>query len=310
MARARYIIYCHTSPSGKQYIGQTKKTMEKRWRAHVRDASYKKTTAHTSPIFHAAIRKYGPDAFTHEILDVVFSQEGANIAECVWIEKRGTVSPGGYNLDRGGRTHSVHESSRQKMSKSMRAVRAAHTAEEKAALSAKIREALALLPPEERSDIVRRGRATLGPEKRAWVLEQMRAARIAKAAARRAQKPEKKIDATLSEKRRADWAATPPEKRRERGRKIWEARRRNAALSPEERNKPKPRVIVTPERDVAEGGALDHCARRCGRPRSLALEDVRQLEADGGGAEAKARQEDEQALNLGPHPDSGSLTTK
>lgn len=284
VVRTRYVIYCHTSPSGKQYIGQTSKTMEKRWRAHVKEALYKKTTAHVCPIFHAAIRKYGAAAFTHEVLDVVFSQGGADIAERVWIEKCGTISPGGYNLANGGRVHAMHESTRQKLSVIHKALRASHTDEKKVALASKIREALALLSPEERSDIVRRGRATLTPERRAWVMQQMATARLANAAARRALKPEKKIDAKLSALRKADWAATPPERRSERGQKIWETRRRNAlelsSLPPEQRKvradfHRQQRARKTPEQ-AAENRRKGWEARR----RNAKMREFRQLVAE------------------------------
>ena len=49
-----YKIIC--LPTGKLYIGQTLRTIEKRWKRHIRDA--KKGSEHK---FHRAIRKYGAE---------------------------------------------------------------------------------------------------------------------------------------------------------------------------------------------------------------------------------------------------------
>lgn len=56
-----YKIIC--LPTGKLYIGQTLRTIEKRWKRHIRDA--KKGSEHK---FHRAIRKYGAENFTVEEL--------------------------------------------------------------------------------------------------------------------------------------------------------------------------------------------------------------------------------------------------
>jgi group I intron endonuclease len=56
-----YKIIC--LPTGKLYIGQTLRTIEKRWKRHIRDA--KKGSDHK---FHRAIRKYGEENFLVEEL--------------------------------------------------------------------------------------------------------------------------------------------------------------------------------------------------------------------------------------------------
>lgn len=55
-----YIVYRHTSPSGKVYIGITSRQPEQRW---LNGNGYK-----DSPKFYNAIKKYGWDNFNHEIL--------------------------------------------------------------------------------------------------------------------------------------------------------------------------------------------------------------------------------------------------
>lgn len=55
-----------------------------------------------------AIRKYGPDAFSHEVLEVCDSLESANAAEARWIAHFETCDPAkGFNLQKGG-SHVPH----------------------------------------------------------------------------------------------------------------------------------------------------------------------------------------------------------
>lgn len=103
----RWVIYCHThTESGRRYVGLTKKTMLQRWNNHVLNAKRKlgKGCRH----FWNAIRKYGPEAFTHEVLEVCHNLEVANLAEECWIELFDTRNPEkGFNLIRGG-GHTPH----------------------------------------------------------------------------------------------------------------------------------------------------------------------------------------------------------
>ncbi len=88
-----YLIYCHTSPTGKKYIGQTNN--------YNRRCSEHKTTKRC-PAFHNAIIKYGWDNFKHEILVDGLTIEEANILEEFYIKKYNTLAPNGYNLQTGG----------------------------------------------------------------------------------------------------------------------------------------------------------------------------------------------------------------
>ncbi len=102
-----WTVYCHMHvASGRRYVGLTKKTMMERWNQHVYCAERKagKGCAH----FWAAIRKYGRDAFLHEVLGTFDYVEAANAAEKRWIEELGTRDPGrGFNLAKGG-AHTPH----------------------------------------------------------------------------------------------------------------------------------------------------------------------------------------------------------
>lgn len=91
---AKYEIYCHTHiESGKRYVGQSFAGMEARWEQHVIEAQFTRSTRR----FAVAIRKHGPDAFTHEVLEAVTTQREADNAERAWILKLGTVHPAGFN---------------------------------------------------------------------------------------------------------------------------------------------------------------------------------------------------------------------
>jgi len=101
-----WTIYCHIhTDSGRRYIGLTKKTMMKRWNRHVFEAKHVKKGY---GYFHNAIRKYGPESFSHEILEKHCSLEAANLAEQKWIKHfRSNESEFGFNIARGG-SHTPH----------------------------------------------------------------------------------------------------------------------------------------------------------------------------------------------------------
>lgn len=87
------IIYKITNKvNSKSYIGQTRYTLEFRWKQHIhkQDNTY----------FHNAIRKYGADSFTREILEEC-NIEDLNSREIFYIAKFDTFNSG-YNLTIGG----------------------------------------------------------------------------------------------------------------------------------------------------------------------------------------------------------------
>lgn len=90
-----YTVYKHTGPTGKVYIGITRKRPEQRWD---NGKGYKH-----SPHFWAAIHKYGWPAFEHEILATGLTKEDAERMEVELIAKhRSTDRRFGYNADLGG----------------------------------------------------------------------------------------------------------------------------------------------------------------------------------------------------------------
>ena len=75
-----------------EYVGQTIKTVEKRFTQHKRGDQY----------VDCAIRAHGADMFTTAILKVCYSQEELNFWERHMILSRDTKRPNGYNLTDGG----------------------------------------------------------------------------------------------------------------------------------------------------------------------------------------------------------------
>jgi group I intron endonuclease len=189
-------VYRHTSPSGKSYVGWTSQGSETRWRHHVSQALRK---VDACPAFHRAIRKYGPEAFTHEVLERLTTEAGAKRAEQLWIAEIGTVE-GGYNISEGGdgstgggRVFTAEH--RSKLSEARKGKRA--TAESRQKVSASLRAAHA------------RGRHTIGD----W--------------ARGNKRPGSRPDASTRLKERH--AALSPEERSARASRaacaMWEKRR-------------------------------------------------------------------------------------
>lgn len=95
-----WTIYCRThTESGRKYVGLTKRTVSQRWVQHCAQVKKLGDRSH----FVNAIRKYGKDAFTHEILEVCETLETANGAEKRWISEYDTRNPErGFNIRVGG----------------------------------------------------------------------------------------------------------------------------------------------------------------------------------------------------------------
>lgn len=89
-----WIVYKHTFPNGKVYIGITGQKTYKRWK-------YGK--GYTTLIMQNAIQKYGWNNVIHEILFDNLTQEEAELKEVELIKKyRSNEYEYGYNLATGG----------------------------------------------------------------------------------------------------------------------------------------------------------------------------------------------------------------
>ncbi len=87
-----YIYKITNKVNGKSYIGQTRYTVEFRWKQH----QFKKDNCH----FHNAIKKYGVDNFTVEILEECEFKD-LDSREMFYIAKYDTFN-NGYNSTIGG----------------------------------------------------------------------------------------------------------------------------------------------------------------------------------------------------------------
>lgn len=86
--------------SGKGYVGLTIQTLERRWQYHLEQASAGHIKGTES--LHAALRKYGPDAFEIRQIDQGTTKQDLEKKERHWIGKLGTLTPQGYNISPGG----------------------------------------------------------------------------------------------------------------------------------------------------------------------------------------------------------------
>lgn len=85
--------------NGKVYIGQTTKSIEKRFQGHVARANggYKGK-------LYPAMRKYGIDNFKIELVETCISIEQLNEREIYWINYYNSIDDG-YNIALGGETN-------------------------------------------------------------------------------------------------------------------------------------------------------------------------------------------------------------
>lgn len=120
----QYIIYKHTcSISKKSYIGLTK-NLSQRTRDH-------KSLSLQCPVFHKAIKKYGWENFTTEILDCAEAIDEANVLEEKYIAHHNTMVPNGYNLKSGGKYNLHSEETKQKISEAHKGMKLSKATKQK-----------------------------------------------------------------------------------------------------------------------------------------------------------------------------------
>lgn len=114
-----FIIYKHTCiVNGKSYIGLTSNDMNVRWQQHVNNA-----VNGSRLLFHCAIRKFGVESWSHEVLKICDNIDDANKSEVQMIQEHNThhLTKCGYNMTFGGDgTFGLrwNEASKQKLSMS------------------------------------------------------------------------------------------------------------------------------------------------------------------------------------------------
>ena len=98
-----YKVYKYTSPSNKIYIGITSKTLNER--AKYNGCGYDNCTA-----FGRAIKKYGWENFTSEILAQELTEDEAKRLEKYYIKLYNTTNPEkGYNISAGGDGYLIYD---------------------------------------------------------------------------------------------------------------------------------------------------------------------------------------------------------
>ena len=111
------LLYLATNiKNKKQYIGATTRSLEERKAEHLKTAFGKSPKCY----FHRALKKYGIDSFTWEVICKCDTEEQLSNKETEYIEKLGTFvdgTPGGYNLTTGGQSSfKMSEETRAKQS--------------------------------------------------------------------------------------------------------------------------------------------------------------------------------------------------
>ena len=104
-----YIVYVHTFPNNKKYVGITCQSINRRWR---------NGDGYIGQVVHDAIIKYGWDNIQHEIVKTGLSKEEAEKLEIELIKKYNSLShDNGYNVEKGGNaTKNLDESTKKKLS--------------------------------------------------------------------------------------------------------------------------------------------------------------------------------------------------
>lgn len=95
--------------NGKIYIGQTIRPIEIRFKAHC-DVSSK------SRAIHSAIKKYGKENFSLELVQECISMDDLNRMEVFWIRWFNCISPNGYNLTDGGNNQRPSNITKERLS--------------------------------------------------------------------------------------------------------------------------------------------------------------------------------------------------
>ena len=104
-----FIVYKHTTPSNKVYIGLTNQKPNRRWREGL---GYR-----TQELFYRAILKYGWENIRHEILFDNLTKEEACKKEIELIAfYKSNKKEYGYNLSNGGEFNNMTEEGKKKIS--------------------------------------------------------------------------------------------------------------------------------------------------------------------------------------------------
>ena len=105
-----FIYRITNNVNGKAYIGKTAES-----NPYIRINHHFRGHSHQCRAIHNAIKKYGRDAFTTDLLAAVPDHMLCEV-EMHCIEQFGTLTPGGYNLTEGGESGQRSDETRRKIS--------------------------------------------------------------------------------------------------------------------------------------------------------------------------------------------------
>lgn len=108
------------------YIGQTIQDPNRRRLEHICDSRYTTREYH----FHNALRKYGIDAFTFEVIATANTLAELNLLEEQYIEQYNSIN-NGFNIRNGGGNKLHSEESKERMREAQRSAHARRRAEGK-----------------------------------------------------------------------------------------------------------------------------------------------------------------------------------
>ena len=93
-----FLIYKITNmTNNKMYIGQTSKTINERFTAHIKCAN-----RNVNRYLYDSMNHYGIEKFNIELIEEVQTKNDADDREKYWINRLTTMTPNGYNMTIGG----------------------------------------------------------------------------------------------------------------------------------------------------------------------------------------------------------------
>lgn len=110
--------------TGRCYVGQTIQDPNRRRLEHIADSRHTTREYH----FHNALRKYGIDSFTFEVIATAESLEELNLLEEKYVEQFDSIN-NGFNIRQAGGNKLHSEESKKRMSESQKIAHATRKAE-------------------------------------------------------------------------------------------------------------------------------------------------------------------------------------
>ena len=105
--------------TSRVYIGQTTQDPNQRRLEHLSDSRYTKRTHR----FHNALRKYGEDAFTFDVIASASNLDELNLLETKYIKEYNSIE-NGFNIRNGGDNKTHNQESIEKMRLAQKAAHA------------------------------------------------------------------------------------------------------------------------------------------------------------------------------------------